>query len=253
MSPTQENDTLLTQYNYTIWRARTTGALCKKKVMGANETDYMKKNGTDEEDGKIIEARGIILTTISDELIQLVASEKIPYEMWKIIEQHFENTNPLRASMYRNELENFEWLTDITISYSEFIRTRLNTKDVEVPKSLSINYVIMFLRRMPLVYGDKNSWIRETTITLNERLVVLMTVEQELKITGKFKTQSKNSAFYANGKDKKKKKDKKNVKCYNCGKMGHFKRDCYMSKKEEANLVTNGISFMAIGRNVRIT
>jgi hypothetical protein len=82
----------------------------------------------------------------------------------------------------------------------------------------------------PYIFAvNATSSVTGTTLSADDLILTLTEEYEHRTLKAKGGKKDENAAFYSNdsGKGKGGSSSKKNAKCYNCGKKGHFKRDCW--------------------------
>jgi hypothetical protein len=176
--------------------------------------------------------RGFLINKLSEATLTLVEDCTTAYEMMQRLESQYRSTSA--ASV----ISRLDKLLDIKYKPGEEISLHvgeINSLIYQIKKAGGLDleklHIVMLLKSMPknddwnVVVTNLKS-MDEATLT-KERIVKSLTERaDELRSTGTVTHQRRtpNTAFAAD------EVDKSNVKCYGCGKMGHYKSECYRNQ-----------------------
>jgi hypothetical protein len=221
--------------DFTLWKNKITSALKASRLWEAvNDGFDTDVEGNAEKDEK---AKVIMMTSITDSILR-----KLPFTsakaMWKALMKRFEDKSTQNVIFLlqrfmnhrQDEEESVENFTDRVVQ----ARENLAALDQELADSQVILTIMQGLRQEYENVAQFLLMNKKLDELDAEELIESLKIEERRRLEKKQSSQTQGStqAFYSNKKTFKKKKNSKDVKCYNCDKMGHFAKDCRAPKRE---------------------
>lgn len=230
----------------------------------SEDTDQVKKDRTKREEDELL-CRGHILNNLSDRLYDLFTSVKSAKEIWNALEYKY-NTEKQGVDKFLI-MKYFEFIMVDNVSVMDQVHelqvlvSKLKDLKVEVPESLQVGAIIA---KLPPSWNDYRKKLLHTTEDFSlEQIQKHLRIEEETRIHVKSFTTDSAKVNHVEGNQNGKRKgagnkrkfseaannstnsgnssnsgepsnSKKNKPCYCCGKKGHFKRECRVFKKQQA-------------------
>lgn len=206
-APTAAETALLTAYNTSL-------------------TEWMKGEAT---------MKQLIASTIPDSLFMKVRNKPTALEIWTTLANEFQNKSRMVSVDLHRRLQDKKAgnKDDLRAHFNELRTMRENLASMGHPPTEQEFYSIV-LGSLPDAYDTYVSAVLATSSILASSSVsssgltadeLMQTVTEEYDrrtLKSKGRGESKDAAFTANERGGQKK-----GKCHNCGKSGHFKRDCW--------------------------
>jgi len=179
-----------------------------------------------------------IAATISDSQFMKICGKPTAYDIWDTLTREFENKSRTVSVDLRRRLQQ-ERCPDRGDVRAHFNKLRVMREDLAAmghPPSEDDFYAII-MGSLPPSFDPYISAVNATSSVIGttlsaEDLMQTVTEEYERRILNArgSKKDSENAAFYTNDGGKGRKagpSSRKNVECFNCGKKGHYKADCW--------------------------
>ncbi len=221
-------------------------------------------------DGK---CQKIIVTSVDDGPLQYLINCETALEMWEKLLSIYEQKS--EASLHLLQQQFFSYTKESTDDMSTHISKLVNLgRKLKVAGEPVTDNMVMtkILMTLPKEYNHfYSAWDSVPTGSKNiNNLTSRLLIEESrvLQIKGEVGEQEKSSAFPAKfqnrsdgrngsrnyGKGKKQFTNKSNIKCYFCGKVGHYKRDCrnFLQSTQGAKTDTTGTNLNAFVSESRI-
>ena len=185
-------------------------------------------------------AKQQIASSIPDSLFMKIRAKATAFEIWKELEGHFQNRSRMVSVDLRRRIQDLRCAEkgDMIAHFASLRTMREDLAAMGQPINENDFYAII-LGSLPASFDPYISAVNATSSVLGKTIStddLMLTVTEEYECRNlKSKTGKKddNAAFYSNDSEKGEKGDssssskKKNITCHNCGKKGHYKRDCW--------------------------
>ena len=182
-------------------------------------------------------AKQQIASTIPDSLFLKIRSNESAFKIWKALEDHFQKRSQMVAIDLRRRIQNQRCGDkDDIVAHFATLRTMREDLAAMGQKLEDTDFYAIVMGSLPSSYDPYISAVNATSSVLGKTLSaddLMLTVTEEyerrtLKASSKGGKKDDNEAFYSNDNEKGKKKgSKRKGDCHNCGKKGHWTRDCY--------------------------
>ena len=185
-------------------------------------------------------AKQHIASSIPDSLFMKIRTKKTAYEIWKELENHFQNRSRMVSVDLRRRIQELRCAEkgDMLNHFATLRTMREDLAAMGQPLSENDFYAII-LGSLPASYDPYISAVNATSSVLGKTISaddLMLTVTEEYErrnLKNKSGKKDENSAFYSNDSEKdgkggsSSKSKKKNVECHNCHKKGHYKSECW--------------------------
>lgn len=214
--------------DYQCWKKRILKFLEYKKYKTAAERPKLSTDKAEEWIDMDVKATNYIYSTISNKQLEYVADVDTAYEiMVKLDEMYLKESTALqivrRSNLDNIKLKNYQ---DSNKFFDEFEKAinELKAAGATVTEQEKLRYM---LKALPSTYshiGDLIDVLPETerTVEYLKSKIQLKEIEETTQSKEKESVEHKihkSNVFISETKEK----------CYQCGKIGHFKKDCYYS------------------------
>ena len=199
------------------------------------ETEW-KKDTKDWKQAEAI-AKQQIASSIPDSLFMKVRGKGSAYDIWTELGKHFEKRSRMVSIDLRRRLQELRCADKANI-VEHFATLRTMREDLaSMGESLTENdFYAIIMGSLPTSYDSYLSALNATSSVLGthlspDDLMLSITEEYERRaLKSKGKQKDENAAFYSNDAEKGQKggsNPKRKGECHNCGKKGHWTRDCW--------------------------
>jgi hypothetical protein len=182
-------------------------------------------------------AKQQIASSIPDSLFMKIRAKGTAYEIWTELGKHFERRSRMVSIDLRRRLQETK-CPDKGNIIDHFATLRMMREDLaSMGESLTENdFYAIIMGSLPSSYDPYLSALNATSSVLGthlsaEDLMLSITEEYERRnLKSKSGKKDDNAAFYSNDAEKGQKggsSSKKKGDCHNCGKRGHWARDCW--------------------------
>ena len=211
----------------------------RKKALSAEQktldTEW-KKEMKEWKQGEAI-AKQQIASSIPDSLFMKVRSKGSARDIWIELGKHFEKRSRMVSIDLRRRLQEVRCAEkgDVIAHFATLRTMREDLASMGETLSESDFYAII-MGSLPSSFDPYISAVSATSSVLGTHLSaddLMLTITEEYErrnLKTKSGKKDENVALYSNDSDKGNKggsSSKKNVECYNCGKKGHVKKDCW--------------------------
>lgn len=186
-------------------------------------------------------ARKLIVTTVEKKPLDLLLSCTTASEMWQKLNAVYDLKSEENLSLVQKQFFELKWEVSESVAHNlskvEQLGSKMKSLGSKVPDSMLLSRILSILPSK--FYHFHSAWdsVDETKKTIDNLTARLMSEEMRMHNHGiadeeniALVTKSKpaNSKQFSHQKGNKDFNGKKNhnVTCYNCGKKGHFKKDC---------------------------
>ena len=222
--------------DFVLWKYKVLSALratqCSEAIKEDFDSDSPEKNLKDEK------AKVILMTSVEDKILRRL-TRKTAKEMWKGLTSRYENKNILNIMCLRKRILNSK--QEEKESVEDFIDRVQNLREEIEGLGLKMTDQDIAMTIMQGLVSAYDNFVQCLTINvdindpdnidLDEIINSLIIEEKRREEKNLDKNDNQNDkAFHLKSKTFKKKKQFKNVKCYNCNKMGHYASDCKAPK-----------------------
>jgi transposase InsO family protein len=185
-------------------------------------------------------AKQQIASSIPDSLFMKIRAKGTAYEIWKDLENHFQNRSRMVSVDLRRRIQDLRCAEkgDVVGHFATLRTMREDLAAMGQPLNENDFYAII-LGSLPTSYDPYISAVNATSSVLGKTISaddLMLTVTEEYErrnLKNKTGKKDDNAAFYSNDSAKGQKggsnsnSKKKNVECHNCHKKGHYKSECW--------------------------
>ena len=208
------------------------GGLSAEQIKVENQ---WKKDVKEWRNGEAV-AKQQIASSIPDSIFLKIRASGSAYGIWKALEDHFQKRSKMVAIDLRRRIQNQRCGDkDDIVAHFATLRTMREDLAAMGQKLEDTDFYAIVMGSLPTSYDPYISAVNATSSVLGTTLsaddLILTVTEEYERRTLKAKSGKKgadNAAFHSSdaGKDQKGGQKRKG-NCHNCGKKGHWTRDCY--------------------------
>ena len=239
----------LNESNYPTWKLQVKMLLIKEGLHGFVNGTEIEPNATEADALTKYRARkdkalAFIVLAIDPKLLYLISDPKDPAVVWTMLSDTFQkkswsNKLRLRKKLYSMRLKNDGSLQDYLKTCVELFNEMAVIGDALSEE----DKVISLLASLPDKYSVLVTALEAQDSVPSWEVVQERLLHEEAKKNGEGPSQPSHSQnsdtsalFSGNGRKVfQQKQNKRYIKCFNCGKEGHMKKDCRMLKYQKAN------------------
>nr|XP_033191374.1 dynactin subunit 1-like [Bombus vancouverensis nearcticus] len=181
-------------------------------------------------------ARKLIVTSVGKKPLDLLLCCTTAHEMWKKLNTVYDMKSDENLNMVQKQFFDFKWEESENVSYNlsklELIAAKMKALGSEIGEKMLITRILSVLPNKFDHFHSAWDSVEEEKKTLDRLSTRLMTEE----IRWKKDDQETSVALVTKGNNYKREQQKQSSKreyekqgpsCFNCGKVGHLKKDCF--------------------------
>lgn len=236
--------------DFGLWKVKMEAVLiqqkCEKALKGEGALPVTMSQA--EKTEMVDKARSAIVLCLGDKVLRDVAKEPTAASMWSKLESLYMTKSLAHRQFLKQQLYSFKMVESKAImeQLTEFNKILDDLENIEVHLEDEDKAILLLcaLPRSFESFKDTMLYGKEGTVTLEEVQAALRTKEL---------TKSKDLRVDENGEglnvsrgngggrgNRGKSGNKSRFKCFNCNKMGHFKKDCPEINGNSAQIVSEG-------------
>lgn len=215
--------------NFGLWKKQVIVVLRTKGLNAAvvKAEDGEDRKTTEDQDNR---AQAVILSALEGTVMQKIIACDTAAEMWERLQQIYENSDPASVGKVLEEYYSYRKNSsdDMATHVSKVEALALHLKQIGQEQT-EISIMSKLLHSLPAEYESlKEAWNsvhpdHQTKVNLIARMLAHNGGQSEQPATAE---EVALIASSGQGPGKFRAFDIKKVKCYKCGQLGHFKRDC---------------------------
>jgi transposase InsO family protein len=244
----------LNENNYELWKVQMKSVLIFNDLWGyVDGTEVKPEADAQDWTKKDSKALALINLSISHSQLNHVKKAATSKQAWDGLKAVFESRGPVRKAVLYKQLLRLEKKPDVSMSQYviEFTSKaeQLAETGIDIPEEL---LSVMLLGSLPAEFENFSVAIESRDDIPSFENLKLKLVEEEARqidrVIPSNQDCNSNSALVTKGRRANKKTDtqKPNLKCYNCGKMGHKSRICWSKPKNDGKNKNNENDAMTV-------
>jgi hypothetical protein len=244
----------LNENNYELWKVQMKSVLIFNDLWGyVDGTEVKPEADAQDWTKKDSKALALINLSISHSQLNHVKKAATSKQAWDGLKAVFESRGPVRKAVLYKQLLRLEKKPDVSMSQYviEFTSKaeQLAETGIDIPEEL---LSVMLLGSLPAEFENFSVAIESRDDIPSFENLKLKLVEEEARqidrVIPSNQDCNSNSALVTKGRRANKKTDtqKPNLKCYNCGKMGHKSRVCWSKPKNDGKNKNNENDAMTV-------
>ena len=164
----------------------------------------------------------IIVLSVSDKVLNVIDGLTSGFIVWRHLEDYYNRCDVQSRVVLLKKLVSFKHQSGTSMENHihgfSILVNKLASKGLKIPEEMT---GILLLSTLPEEYNLLGSMLENETITMHLIKSRVLSLEQRLKPVKVVMAATK---------------DKKGVKCFKCGKKGHFKKDCKESDQAKTKI-----------------
>lgn len=221
---------VLNDRNWETWKFQMSITLKSKKLYDCIEKPLDEKSDGEKDN----RAQELIATRVEEKVLAYLLSCQSAYDMWQKLCTVYESQSKVSVHLLQQKFYNLKYEPPIVsfISKTEDIVSKLKIQGEEISEKMIITKIIMSLPDDYRHFSSAWESVTEKEQTL-QNLTARLLIEEERILKDDSEPQM-TTALLAKGSFKRNSQNqyhkKEEVSCFQCGKVGHFKKDCRLRK-----------------------
>ena len=181
-------------------------------------------------------ARKLIVTSIGRKPLDLLLSCTTAHDMWKKLNAVYDMKSDENLNIVQKQFFDFKWEESENVSHNlsklELIAAKMKALGSEIGEKMLISRILSVLPNKFNHFHSAWDSVEEEKKTLDRLSIRLMTEEirwkkNDQKTSVALVTRGNNYRRERQKQSSKREYEKQGPSCFNCGKVGHLKKDCF--------------------------